>query len=172
MPILNPLSDQDGSWAALKQNWRAQCQKHEEDFDWYAVGAFSVLDPLAAEGHPRAGIYGLPDEDADYAAICQANRTPLPGYDGQVLRVRLMVFAPKYDFGDLEIDDYARVLVGLFSGIVELSQEDMNAKHIKFHLRSPADRQFFAALQQPLTRIPLFETVILHGSWLYVTKSQ
>lgn len=168
---LVPLSDDDGSWSDLKTAWRAQCDEFGEDFSAYAQGVFSVLDPLAADGHPRAGIFSL-KEPSGYIAFCQINRTPLPGYDGPVLRVRFITLAPEYDFGDLPLEAYSKVLVGLFYDVVKLSiSDDMRARHIKFHLASPADRQFFAAIGSHLNEEGLFETVRVQGGWLYVTKN-
>lgn len=82
-----------------------------------------------------------------------------------------MTFAPKFDFGDYEVQDYSNILVEMFFGIIELSQEVMEAKEVKFHLRSLADRQFFAVLERPLSKVSLFKVVELRGMWLYVTKS-
>lgn len=170
------LSDQNGSWAALKDGWRTQCDTFGEDFADYAVGTFAVLDPLAAEGHPRCGIFAFGREAAGpLDAICQVNRTWLPGYDGQVLRTRFITYAPKYDFGELDEHSYAFVLTGIFMMTLGLSEGQilpgMEAKYLKFHLRSPADRQFFSALQTPLSNVDRFERVAVTGSWLYVTKA-
>ena len=74
-----PVSDQDGSWRALKEGWRTQCDLLSEDFADYAVGTFAALDPLAAEGHPRCGIFAFGREDeGPVDAICQVNRAWLP----------------------------------------------------------------------------------------------
>jgi hypothetical protein len=78
------LKNSDGSWDALKANWRKQCDGCGEDFESYAPGVFSVLDPLVEDGHNRAWVYALED-NSEYHGICQLNKTPLPGYDGQVL---------------------------------------------------------------------------------------
>jgi hypothetical protein len=169
MPLTR-LSAKDGTWDGLKQAWRAECEKFGEDFDNYALGTFAILDPLALEHSKKAGIFGLPD-GGSISALCQANCTPLPGHPKPVLRVRFMTFSPRFDFGDLEVTDYARVLVGMFFGIIALSQRVMAAKEVKFHLRSLADRQFFAALETPLSKVSSFKRVEVQGMWLYVTKS-
>ena len=96
----------------------------------------------------------------------------MPGIDGYVLRVRNMTFAPRFDFDDLGVDAYGKALTGLFGGILALSEAVRVSPHIKFHLRSPADRTFFQALTEPLLKIPLFDTVAAKGAWLYVTKKQ
>ena len=170
MPLV-PVCAKDGTWAALRADWHQQCAVFGEDLDNYAVGAFSILEPLAMDGHPKAEVYAL-HNGQDYDAVCQVNRTRLPDYDGHVLRVRFMTFAPKYDFGILSVDDYAKLLVNLFFGVLDLSLRKLSARHLKFHLRSPADSQFFAALRAPLTKHKAFELVEVRGMWLYVTRSK
>lgn len=170
MPLV-PLSNKDGSWERLKEAWKAQCEVHGEDFGNYAVGAFSVFDPLAAGDEPQAAIFGV-QKDAEIIAVCQANRARIPGYTGPVIRVRLITVCPNYDFSDeIGVEEYATLLMELLSGVLELSNRQMKAKYLKFHLRSPADQQFFAALQAPLARAKVFEEVKVSGMWLYVTKS-
>jgi hypothetical protein len=97
---LAPICVKDGTWNSLVTSWSKQCGQYGEDLDNYAVGAFSVLAPLAKHGHAKAEVYALKDGE-EYSAVCQVNRTKLPDYDGHVLRVRFMTFAPKYDFLDL-----------------------------------------------------------------------
>lgn len=165
------LTEADGSWPALKAAWRAQCDAAGEDFAQYAVGAFSVLDPLAAAPERRAGVFGVCDGDnAIPDVICQVNTTPLPGHPEPVLRVRMVTVCPNLDFGNPHPSDYADVLVNLLHEIVELNQRDLGARAIKFHLRSPSDYDFFRALTIPLGGISYFENVEMHGAWLYVTK--
>ena len=82
-----------------------------------------------------------------------------------------MTLSPMYDFGDLEVRDYATLLVKMFAATLNLSYtSQMAAKYIKFHLRSPADIQFFAALGTHLNEADFFERVHTRGAWLYVTK--
>ena len=168
---IQPLCNEDGSWPKLKKQWRAECATYNEDFDNYAVGTFAVLDPLAANGHPKAEIYAY-GQDGSYAAFCQVNHTKIPDYDGPVLRVRMMTLAPKFDFGEFGIKEYTTVLVGLFAGVLELSIRKLPSRYIKFHLRSPADSQFFAALGAHFGKHPAFELVEVRGMWLYVTKAK
>lgn len=169
--MLTELNEQDGSWQALKADWRAQCEEFGEDFESYGLATFGVLDPLAVDGHPKSGVYGFFVEKR-CQMVCEANRTMLPGYSGYVLRVRNMTFAPKYDFEDQPVETYGTALVGLFGGVVALSDTLGPTPHIKFHLRSPADRTFFQALCEPLLTLPLFDSIGVRGAWLYVTKRQ
>lgn len=169
MSNFRKLSTKDGSWDVLKAEWQGQCASYGEDFEAYAQGTFSVLTPLAEGGEPQAGVYAFM-EGEKHTAIFQANCTPLPGYNGPVLRVRFMTLAPQYDFGDFGVDRYSDVLAGVFGAALMLSFDDMKSQHLKFHLQSPADRQFFAMLEGPLGRMSYFETVQIRGAWLYITK--
>lgn len=169
MSGLVKISARDGTWDALKAEWQSQCASYGEDFDTYAQGTFSVLGPLADSEEPKAAVFAHM-KNGHHAAIFQANCTPLPGYTGPVLRVRFMTLAPQYDFGDYGVDEYSDVLAGIFASSLALSYGEMQSQHLKFHLQSPADRQFFAVLEAPLGEIGIFESVQIRGSWLYVTK--
>lgn len=169
--MINQLQNKDGSWPAVLAAWKTQCEGYEQDFDDFAVATFGVLNPLAADGHPKAAVYGFFVEGQCWV-VCEANHTQLPGYSGYVLRVRNMTFAPRFDFEDLGVDAYGKALTGLFGGILALSHSVLAAPHIKFHLRSPADRTFFQALTEPLLKLAELDSVAVKGSWLYVTKKQ
>lgn len=90
------------------------------------------------------------------------------------MRVRYLTLSPEYDFGEKTVDDYAEMLVGAVAGLLMVSDDHptLQARHIKFHLRSPADRQFFAALGRGLNEHEKFEDVQLKGSWLHLTKAK
>ena len=172
------LSGLDGSYDRLKAGWREQCEEAGEEADLYAQGTFIVLDQLAAKPEKRAGIYGVQHGDDLPEIICQANCTPLPSHPEPVLRVRMVTMSPALDFGTAPGDQksrYVENLVDLFFGIVELSQsvedKDMQAKEIKFHLRSPQDYDFFRAVRPSLAKISRFESVEMKGAWLYITRT-
>lgn len=168
---LKKLGMKDGSWPAFVLDWEAQCERAGEDFASYAVGSFDVLSGLATAPEKNAGVYALV-RDGSHQAICQANCTPLPGHDGPVLRVRMMLLSPEFDFGVKPIEQYGPTLVHMFLGIWTLSETEMKSRHIKFHLRSPADRDFFASIGATLNGHEAFEKVELSGAWLYVTKNK
>jgi hypothetical protein len=169
------LSSSDGSYTRLKTGWREEAG---EEFQYYAQGTFLVLDQLAANPERRAGIFGVQRGDDLPEIICQANCTPLPGHPDPVLRVRMVTMSPALDFGTTPDDStgrYVENLVDLFFGIVQLSQRDngadMQAREIKFHLRSPQDFAFFRAVRPQLARISHFESVEMKGAWLYITRT-
>jgi hypothetical protein len=164
------LGDHDGSWRALKDAWKAQCDSAGEDFSIFAQGTFMVLDQLAARPEQRAGIYAVLNADGVPNVICQVNYTPLPQHPEPIIRVRMVTVCPDMDFGVLGIDQYVDMMVNLFYGIWELSEAIMTTNEIKFHLKSPEDFQFFRSLRVPLAKTKQFEKVEMQGAWLYVTK--
>lgn len=167
MPILQRLSVSDGSWQAFEDDWRRQCEIFEEDLANFAVAHFSMLRE-AATNEPKSGAFAL-QRSSEYAAACQLNCSPLPSFQGPVLRLRFLTLSPRYDIeGDEEA--YTDILLNLLQGVLEISDDMWPADHVKFHLASPADRGFFAALGKPLSGTGVFEKVCVKGSWLYISK--
>jgi hypothetical protein len=164
------LSASDGTWAKFLTDWEAQCAEYTEDFAYYLTGPIATVRDLAEGAAQKdASVFGMHD-GSRYCAMFQVNTALLPGYTGRVLRVRMLYLSPHYDLGDTAVDDYSTILVDLFSQIVVLSNTTMQALHIKFHLRSPADRQFFALLGGSLGSAGVFTKVDHRGAWLYITK--
>lgn len=163
------LQNSDGTWQAFKDDWEAQCAAYGEDFNSFAEGTFSVVKDLLDDSGEAAGLFAIKEGD-HHVSMCQLNRASIPGYSSPVLRVRFMTLSPEFDFGDKSIEDYSGVLVATFATVLAVSNTVMEAKHIKFHLRSPADRQFFALLGKGLNEADMFHSVHVRGAWLYVTK--
>jgi hypothetical protein len=176
MPLIELLKS-NGSYDRMKDGWREQCEAAGEEFQYYAQGTFLVLDPLAANPERRSGIFAVQRGDDLPEVICQANCTPLPGHPDPVLRIRMVTMCPDLDFGTVATPQvrYIDNLVDLFFGIIELSQtdsrDDMLAREIKFHLRSPEDFNFFRAVRGSLAKISRFESVEMRGAWLYITRT-
>ncbi|UWQ83192.1 hypothetical protein [Leisingera caerulea] len=160
----------NGSWQELMTDWEAQCAEYSENLSDYAIASLPVLAELATGAQLKnAGVYVLKD-GANHLAACQANVAFLPGYTGQVLRIRHITLSPSYDFSDdIPLDNYANVLVSIFTGSVELALGEMPAEHAKFHLRSPAEREFADRFVQALEGNSSFENVCLKGSWVYLS---
>ncbi|QDI81057.1 hypothetical protein E8E01_11730 [Methylorubrum populi] len=171
MVTLTQLNEADGSWGRFLAEWRAQCEAQGEDFEEYAAGSMAVLADLACKPEARAGVFAL-EMDGSFAAVCQANVAMLPGFDGPVLRIRMMVLAPDYDLGVKPIEEYARAIVRLLLGAISLSDAKYPARYVNFHLRSPNDRAFFTAVGDSLGTTSVFAAVQARGGWLYVTKRQ
>jgi hypothetical protein len=56
-------------------------------------------------------------------------------------------------------------MVGLFSGVVWLARTALGSRIIQFHLRSPSDAQYFAALQVAAPLSP-FAKFSCKGAWI------
>lgn len=166
---LAKLRASDGSWNEFEADWKAQCETFGEDFSQYAIGSIPVLKEVAADDRDDVGIYALRSEEGGFAAVAQVNSTLLPGYDGKVLRVRHMLLSPTLDYGELLLETYSSVLSRMFAQTVNLAFRSMPAEHVKFHLRSPADRQFFSTVLETLKEFDIFSSVAMRGSWLYLS---
>jgi hypothetical protein len=168
-PTFSPLRTSDGSWQRFRASWAEECERYGAVIEDYAPATLAELQRLADIGHPRAEVYAL-ENNFRFECVCQANCTPLPGFDGPVLRFRFITYAPEFDFGDYQIEAYVGMVVRSFAAGLRLSETDMPARHIKFHLRSPAERQFFASLGTQLSAMNVFAEVSTHGAWLQITK--
>jgi hypothetical protein len=161
---LTPVSDSGRSWLNIKEQWKKEAESAGEDFSTFAIGTFAALDPLVEKDAGKAGLFALYEGERAHA-ICQVNRLLVKKYSTPILRARFATVSPLYDFGALDVSVYARILVELFSGVVWLSRSTLLADHIRFHLRSPGDAQFFAALRMtaPLSPFSRFE---IRGAWV------
>ena len=89
------------------------------------------------------------------------------------MRLRLLTLCPELDFGDYQERDYVSTLVQMFVGAYHLSSipdTPFTANELKLHLRSPAERSFFAAFGAQLDGSSEFAKVETRGSWLHLTK--
>lgn len=163
------LSGADDTWANVQNGWRAQCEAFEENFDGYATAARTELNSFADPANLSYKVFGLINEDNEECdAVCSVNWTNLPGYADKVLRVRNLLFAPRFDFGEYEVSEYSTVLTRMFARAYGLATGPMPSQHIKFHLRSPAEMQFFALVGSELGALDEFKAVKVRGAWLYV----
>lgn len=168
--MLKRLSEKD--WATLVLDWEAECAHFEEDFGDYATASLPVLSDLACSAPRRdAAVYGL-QKDGKLDVVCQANSSFLPGHVGKVLRIRHIVLSPRFDFAeDLQIEQYEETLVGVFAGVLSLAYGEMSSDHVKFHLKSPAERSFGQAFTDALKDHDAFTEVAMKGSWIYLSKA-
>lgn len=157
-------------WESLLESWETECSEYEENLSDYATASLPVLDDLAT-GTPlrNAGVYVLSNGE-NHLAACQANAAFLPGYEGRVLRVRHITFAPKFDYDDtIPLDEYTETLVKVFVESINLALDEMPAKHVKFHLRSPTEREYAQEFSDALQDNSSFTKVALKGSWVYLS---
>lgn len=162
------LLEETGTWAEFEADWRRQCEANNEEFENYAEATFAVLREIIVDQHKDAGVYAL-RTGGKFVAMAQLNRAMLPGYDGYVLRVRHLTICPDIDLGSGTENPYPRVLVDTLFAVVNVARHGMHARHIKFHLRSPADVSFFSALGDGLADGNVFESISTKGMWLHVT---
>lgn len=164
--------DRDGGlWQVLIGQWEDEAAGYEVDLDDYAPASLGVLSELANQTpKKRSGVYAL-ERDSTFQGMCQLNLAFLPGYDSEVLRVRHIIHSPRFDLDEnVSVEDYALFLSQIFSGVLRASIDQMPAKHIKFHFRSPAERRYFTQLQEIIKDFEIFENVVMKGSWLYISK--
>lgn len=173
MTDLVQIKKDDGSWDNLVVEWKAQCENFDEEYDQFAMASLPILADCAGSVDISEGVFAL-QENSKTRAICRANSVHIPGYAGKVLRIRHILMSPEVDFGDASIEEYARVLSKLFVGAVKISVVALPSPHIKFHLPSVADRQFFSYVENSISgtqSVRLFKSFKVRGSWLYITKA-
>lgn len=161
---LTPISQDDRSWAKVKAEWKAAAEKTGEDFSTLSTGALVFLEPLSLLEGPKSGLYGYYEQD-EVRAVCQIGRILVSRHTSPVVRVRFITISPLYDAGVLDVAAYAQLMVSLFSGVVWLARTTLDARIIQFHLRSPCDAQYFAALQVAAPLSP-FSQFAIKGSWI------
>lgn len=156
----------------LLSAWRAECENYGEDFDTYTAIPIGIFNEIMEKDKANTGLFVARADDGSFGAVCMVNHASIPNYDSPVLRVRHILLSPKFDFTDMDITEYATVLIAILNGVISCSETDdkLKANHIKFHARSPADMQFFAAFGKALGGADLFASVHVSGAWLYVTK--
>lgn len=169
---LRQLTMEDGSWEKFTLQWDAECKAFEETLRSYLAGTIEILENLVLHPERKAGVYAF-EKDGRYLSVCQLNTTPLPGYEGPVLRARFLTVSPEIDLGETTLETYSDAIVGAFGGVLgESHAEPLRADHIKFHLRSPQDQAFFAAWGSGLADAGIFRSVNVKGAWLYISKRQ
>ena len=141
---LLPIKDPERSWRSIKAQWKKDAEGVGEEFATF--GGITAFDALAGKEGDGPGLYCLTDGERTHA-VCQIRRVLMSKYQEPILRARFVNVSPVYDLGQAGTNDYAQMLVALFSGVVWLSRNVLAATHIRFFLKSPGDSQFFAALQ-------------------------
>lgn len=165
---LRELTSDGGLWDQVEQQWSEVCESYGDALEEYAISSLPVLRETARTSDASTKAMGLFDEDGRCHAVCFANRASIKGYSEPVLRIRHLLLAPEYDYGTLSASQYATALTSTFAAAVSLAFSGLPAKHVRFHLRSPADVSFFSSIATTLGNLPLFEFVNMRGAWLYL----
>jgi hypothetical protein len=166
---LIPVSQRDRSWNQLKAEWKAIAERTGEDFSTLAA-TFTTLEPFSNQDGAKSGLYGF-YEDEEARAMCQISRMLVSRFPSPVVRVRFVTVSPLYDSGAIDLAGYAQLLVGLFSGVVWLARTALGSQIVQFHLRSPSDAQYFAALQVAAPLSP-FARFSFRGAWIECALKQ
>jgi hypothetical protein len=161
----------DKSWGQFQDDWSAQCDDVGDDFGSYGAAPISMIRQFAENDSESEWAIGLFDKNRrQFLASACAILTTQKGFTGKVLRIREVVVCPLLDFGKLSESEYVDTLIHLLNGAVKLSESGLKAKHIKMHLRSPADAVFFRAVGTSLDSKGVFAATEAHGAWLSFTK--
>lgn len=165
------LRSSDKSWSQFQDDWSAQCDEVGDDFGSYGAAPISMIRQSAENDSDSEWAIGLYDKNRKkfFASACAILATQ-KGYTGKVLRIREVVVCPLLDYGNLPETEYVDTLIHLLNGAVKLSESGLKAKHIKMHLRSPADAVFFRAVGTSLDSKGVFAATEAHGAWLSFTK--
>lgn len=175
--FVQSLLTSDGTWQAMQDDWKQQCETVGEPFEDYSPDVGRILQEIA-EGRAeqtkltKSSVCAFREgENGRHWAVAMLNWVRmLPGSDGPTLRVRHLTVSPLLDFGAEPLEKYADVLVGAVSGVIHLSGNIFEAKNLRFHLRSPEDINFFRALGLRLVETPYIESVETRGAWLYMRR--
>jgi hypothetical protein len=159
----------DGTWSEFEVDWRSQCNDVDDDFDFYAPAPLSVIREFAEKESDKEWAVAIMNDGRYTAAAC-AIKALQKGFDGPVLRVREVTVCPLLDYGNLDENAYVDTLIGILNGAIKLSESGLVAKHIKLHLRSPADAVFFRAFGNTLDSKGVFAATEAHGAWLTISK--
>jgi hypothetical protein len=155
------MKEPERSWRSIKGQWKKDAESVGEDFSTFTTGSYSAYDALTKDGD-NPNLYCLSDGERVHAA-CQVSRLMMSKFPNPILRARFIIVSPIYELGIAKADQYAQMMVALFSGIVWLSRDTMTASHIRFFLKSPGDAQFFAPLKAA-TGESLFTEFTIGGS--------
>lgn len=166
------LLGSDGTWERFEANWRAQCENFSEDFEQFSPSSLEVLRSEANKPTKDTGVYALLSDAGNFDAVVLANSVHIPGYQEKVLRVRHLLLSPYFDFGDYGIEAYSKVLSRMVARTIALAMHDMPSPHVKFHLRSPGDREFFAVAAEVFRDADNFYDVAIRGAWLHMSIRQ
>lgn len=159
----------DGTWPKVIDDWTRQCEEVGESIDDFAPESMGVIRSFTDHCERDTWAAGLHD-GSHWSAIAMLNRAMLPKTTGYTLRVRHVIVSPWLDFGAWSKDAYAETLVNFVWATVQISEKVLKADHIKFHLRSPSDADFFRAFGNTLDSKNVFSHVSTHGAWLAITK--
>lgn len=147
---VHKLNIDDGSWGEFSEYWRKQCRDCSDV--------------------KNTGVYSISTDNQPHAAIFWANVAALPKTKGDTLRVRHLLFAPKFDFGDYDEQAYVSLLADIFTQIIKFSELVLPTTHVKMHFRSPVDIAILRKYATYVEQENEFESIQYHGVWIVISK--
>lgn len=164
------LLESDGTLAAFDADWKSQCAEVGEDCDSFGQGTVPMIRRFASTDNNKEWAVAVVDGDRFLAAACFIRAIQKP-FSGPVLRIRELTVCPLLDYGNLDEIFYGNTLVSVLQGAIKLSERNLQAQHIKLHLRSPADAEFFREFREKLDSAGAFASTAAHGAWLIFSKA-
>lgn len=160
----------DGTLDSFDADWAAQCSEVGEDCESFGQATVGMIRQLASANNDKEWAIAISDGERFMAAAC-AIRTMQKPFTGWVLRIREVTVCPLLDYGNLDENAYVDTLIAILNGALKLSESNLQAEHIKLHLRSPADAVFFRAFGNTLDSKGVFAATEAHGAWLTISKA-
>jgi hypothetical protein len=155
----------------LEKAWEAQCASYSESYEDFSTSRIEHAMKICSEDpqDPDYGIFGLMNRD-QFEAIMHINKASLPGTNGATLRIVWILLAPRLDFEDVQISEFAKVVTDIIYGAIQVSDEIYKTKYVKIHLGNFTDRQYFLGLASGLQRDQNFVDVSVRGNWFHLSK--
>jgi len=162
-------------FSELERQWSEQCDNLGESYD-----EFSSVHIEHARGivggklnTDRLAIYALTGESGAIECMAHLNVAPLPKTIGMTLRIRSILLAPKYDYGDIVPEKLAYLASILFDQAMYVASgkedERMAASHVKVHMTGLGDRAMFGSVFGALEDVEYLSNVAVRGNWLEMT---
>jgi hypothetical protein len=152
----------------LEIQWKGQCVKYAEDFDYYLYADREHSKKIIADNDPSKGIYVLSNN-----SLCEAfllvNHSNQKGFTGKTLRAIEIFLAPVYDYEDVSMSVMALICSAVFTELLRISDLELPSDNIKIHL-GPLEKGVFISFVSFFTA-PLPISIEIQGLWLTAKKT-
>ena len=171
--MLIQLTSENAFFQKLKAQWEGECSQFGESLADYAAPQLEHAEKIANEAtvDQGYGVFALRSSDGSYDCLMHVNRARLPSTTGETLRIVWILIAPRFDFSEISVSEFARLASGVIHGAIGHSDTGNPTKHVKIHLSGMGDREFFTGVALGLQENSAFETVAVRGNWLHITKA-
>lgn len=164
------VTNENGLFEKLREQWQNQCQRFGEDLADYAAPHLDHAARICAENppDPRYGIYAVQSGN-EFECLMHVNQARLPGTNGWTLRVLWILLAPRFDFEEIDASGFATIATSIIEGAIEIANSEPNSAHIKIHLSNMGDRRFFIGVAYALRGHAAFELIETRANWLHMS---